>query len=451
MWTRREFVRNSTALAGAFSATPVFRAFAADVGVPEALPYGDVKPTKDRSTGLNLLELPDGFDYWSFGWAGEPLSAGLPTPPRHDGMAAFQKDKHRVVLIRNHEIGGPLDPLQPMLNYDAKAGGGTTTLTFNTRTRQVEHSYVSLSGTFRNCAGGPTPWNTWLSCEETVDGPESLPGLEKPHGFVFEVPRDRPSLPIPITEMGRFVHEAAAVDPGTGIVYLTEDRYTAGFYRFVPNERSQLAKGGKLEMLAIRGHKAFETRKGLQNGEEFEVSWVPINDPTRAHATTNVGDALGVYAQGTELGAATFARLEGAWYAGGKIYFTATTGGEGMHGQIWSYVPSEERLRLIYESPSRSQLDNPDNLTISPRNGVLLCEDNGRDIRLQGITAAGKPFVFARNNTVLNGEVQGIQGDFRRAEFAGATFSPDGRWLFVNIQTPGISFAIRGPWASGPL
>ncbi len=249
--------------------------------------------------------------------------------------------------------------------------------------------------------------------------------------------------------MGRFVHEALAIDPATGMIYETEDRGTAGFYRFTPNQYGKLAAGGRLQMMKVFG--ADDLRGGFEPGRTFDVAWVEIDEPTLAHSTSG-NDALGVQMQGRRQGAAIFARLEGCWYGEGSIYVVSTSGGAAKSGQVWQYIPGEEKLRLIFESPGADVLDSPDNITVSPRGGILLCEDG--DIvphRLHGLTPDGGLFTLASNNIVLKGEVHDIKGDFRAQEWAGATFSPDGNWLFVNIQKPGVTFAITGPWEAGVL
>ena len=146
-----------------------------------------------------------------------------------------------------------------------------------------------------------------------------------------------------------------------------------------------------------------------------------------------------------------FARLEGCWHNEGAIYFVSTSGGGAGLGQVWIYKPSEETLTMMYESPSSDVLDSPDNITISPSGSLILCEDGGAPIqRLHGLTMLGEIFPFAENNIILAGE-RGFTGDFRGQEWAGASFSNDGRWLFVNIQSPGVTFAITGPWRKGAL
>jgi secreted PhoX family phosphatase len=157
-----------------------------------------------------------------------------------------------------------------------------------------------------------------------------------------------------------------------------------------------------------------------------------------------------VWSQGREQSAATFARLEGCWYGNGKVYIIATDGGVGQ-GQVWEYDPSAETISLLFESPGKHVLNKPDHLTVSPRGGIVLCEDGGGDEFLHGLTMNGEIFTFAQNNVTLRGERNGIIGDFRSAEWAGPCYSPDGQWLFANIYDPGITFAITGPWRSGAL
>ena len=403
--------------------------------------YGPLFPAVDQTTGLPLLMLPEGFKYVSFGWTGDQLDNGQPTPGAHDGMAAFAAGRGRVRLVRNHEIGAGT-PFSTS-SYNLAAGGGTTTIEFDTHKGEAINTRDSLSGTIRNCAGGPTPWGSWLTCEETT-----LQLAAKPHGYIFEVPADGTGDPLPIRDMGRFSHEAVALDPATGYVYETEDNGgSSGFYRYIPDTPGELADGGGLSMLKVRNTSLANLGASYANGTTFDVEWVPIGAPDNpASIPGNF-----VWLQGRAQGAATFGRLEGCWYGNdAQIYIVSTSGGIGQ-GQIWEYDPAEETIRLLFQSPGADVLNAPDNITVSPRGGLVLCEDGGGEEFMHGLTVEGEIFKFAKNNVVLNGERNNISGDFRGSEWAGACYSPDGKWLFANIQSPGISFAITGPWMSGAL
>ena len=250
--------------------------------------------------------------------------------------------------------------------------------------------FVSLNGTIVNCAGGPTPWGSWLSCEESVDG--SADGWEQEHGYIFEVPAaaEAPVRPVPLKAMGRFVHEAVAVDRATGIVYETEDRTpTAGFYRFIPASRDRLAEGGRLQMLAVEGRPTYDTAAGQQVGAKLPARWVDIRSriPRRDAVPTAV----------FEQGFAKGARGSPGWRAAGtattSIYFHATNGGDAQVGQVWRYRPTAAdrgELSLVFESPSREVLDYPDNITVSPRGGIVMCEDGEGEQFVRGLTPEGR-------------------------------------------------------------
>lgn len=422
--------------------------------------YGHLRPVRDETTGLDLLKLPEGFSYHSFGWVGDPLEDGSPTPGVHDGMAVTFDEQGTVIMSRNHEIAEVGKPIgDPSITYDPRAMGGCTNLQFDTGRGEWVKAWPSLSGTVRNCAGGPTPWGTWLTCEETTLGPgekynKKVFDYERTHGWVFEVQPQGASNPAPIRGLGRIWHEALAIDPATGIVYETEDRTNAGLYRFIPETPEKLHDGGRLQMLAVKGRPVLKT--GLKIGQTFEVRWVDIADPERANRPGTL-DHQGVYGQGVEEGGTTFNRLEGAWYADGRIYITSTEGGDAGKGQVWALNPSEQTLSLVFESPGRHVLDMPDNLCVSPRGGIVLCED-GHVVpqRMHGLTPDGRLFSLAANNVDFSSRPylrkesgRTFRKDYRNSEWCGATFSRDGQWLFANLQDPGITFAITGPWQEG--
>ena len=390
------------------------------------------------------LRLPAGFQYKKIGVTDSIMSDGNPTPAAHDGMAAFPMPNGNIRLIRNHEVGGrPVDAPIVMPVYDWLTGGGTVSLEIDPITREVVRDFVSLSGTAVNCSGSTTPWGSWLTCEEITVGPDLV---DKAHGYLFEVPAsaEEPVEPVPLKAMGRFVHEAGAVDPATGIVYLTEDQLRAGFYRFLPErpyrngEPAVLSAGGELQMLAVVGQRRLNTDRGQRVGRPLPVRWVTIFDPDPKDAADE-HDA--VFRQGWDQDGARFSRIEGCFYGDGGIYFSCTNGGTADFGQIWHYRPhgpDDGELTLLFESPSQSVLDAPDNLCVSPRGMVLITEDGRFSNYVRVLTPGGKIFNFAENRA-------------NRSEMCGPTFSPDGETLFLNIQRPGATYAIWGPWERGGI
>lgn len=410
--------------------------------------YGPLSAVRDQATGLKLIALPKGFEYISYGWTGDEMSDGKPTPSAHDGMAAFAAGGGKVALVRNHERGGGKPFTEPA--YDPAASGGTTNLRFDTDGRWLE-SYASLSGTIRNCAGGPTPWGSWITCEETTD--VSADGTR--HGYVFDVPADGKGDPEPLKDAGRFSHEAVAIDPRSGILYLTEDETPSGLYRYLAPGRESasgrdrtFAPGGELQMMKIGGN-SYTTYEDDAGTRYKDISWVTIDNPDWAPGEQSTVD------QGIAKGGAKFARLEGAWYGDGNIYIVSTSGGPAGEGQIFEYNPRADRMRVLYASPSAEVLNAPDNICFSPRGGLVLCEDGDGPSYVHGLTREGKVFPFAQNLVVIPaGGVEGksvAPGDYSEKEWAGACFDESGKWLFVNIQSPGITFAITGPWRNGGL
>ena len=469
---------------GALAALHAREALAAGTTVRVASPYGPVAPVNDLTTGLPLLQLPAGFTYKSYGWTGDLMANGKPTPGSHDGMGVIATRKlgrsTEYVLVRNHERGTGSDATffgAPAI-YDngtssgAYSAGGNTNLTF--RDGNWVKTEPSLGGTRTNCAGGVTPWGTWLSCEEV--GSDSVSSAGKKHGYVFEVTADPlQTTGQPIVGMGRFAHEAAGVDPSTGIVYLSEDSGgKSGFYRYVPvnptGAPGSLAQGGTLQMAKVIGQNNVNVA-AAQLGDTHALEWVTIADPdaNRGNATglngVTISNAAGPFVQGWSQGALRMNRGEGIWYFGGKLYVMDTTGGPVSQGTIWELDLATQVMKCIYSSPSIEVGNMGDNITVSPKGGILICEDGGNPtdefgtgLRLMSLHGDGQVSIFAKNNIVTTsaqmtaaGKLASLAGDHRGNEFCGACFDPTGRYLFVNIQTPGVTFAITGPWAKGSL
>ncbi|MDJ0714633.1 MAG: DUF839 domain-containing protein [Prochloraceae cyanobacterium] len=426
-FSRRNFLTlASTSAASTILALPLknFYARAAAGKTTSVEGFGALKPDPK-----GILDLPAGFQYRAFSRTGDIMSDGHPVPKDHDGMAAFPGSEGTTILVRNHEISPNEKPaiIAPdNKKYDRFGSGGTTTLIIG-KDRQLIKDYASLAGTVRNCSGGPTPWGSWISCEEDVSTPNGPKKVARKHGYNFEVPATAESLvdPVPLVGMGRFNHEAIAVDPKTGYVYQTEDREDSCIYRFRPRQKGNLKAGGILEALVIKGMSKVNTSKNFPFSETKAVEWVKLEDvnPQR--------DSLRYEAQSKK--AAIFKRGEGMCYSNGAIYWTCTSGGKAGKGQVFRYNLAAETVELFVESPGAKILDNPDNLTVSSFGDLFLSEDGWGEQFIVGVNRDGKCYKFARN--ALN-----------NSEFAGICFSPDGQTMFVNIQRPGITLAIWGSW-----
>lgn len=484
--SRRRLLKGSVVAAVATPFLGTLQAFAARQSQGNGMlaagksAYGPLRPVKDLSTGLELLQLPEGFQYKSFSWTGDLMENGQPVPGALDGMGVIGEQMGpngpELVLVRNHEAGtGSL--IQANGIYDSiklangqSPAGGTTNLYFPRGVEQAVRTLPSLGGTRTNCAGGVTPWGTWLSCEETTADYRSVGG--RAHGYVFEVSAD-PALTSgqPIIGMGRFAHEAVAIDPRNSYAYLTEDaRNRSAYYRFVPTDASQqpgsLVNGGILYAARVK-NLAQADLLAPAVGDSYELEWVEIADPDMDPQT----EGSGPYVQARQAGALRMGRGEGIWYSDGKLYIVDTSAGVDAQGRagygegaVWVHDLATDRLTCIFASSDKTVANNPDNITVSPRGGILMCEDGGGaddafgfGERLVGLTPAGEAFIFAKNNIVFD-DVQAAEagkqvsgGDYRNREFCGACFDPSGHFLFVNVQTPGISFAIWGPWSRGSL
>ena len=436
--------------------------------------YGPLVPKGD-------IALPAEFNYQVVSRQGVPMGDGQPTPGIFDAMGAFrpygdgQGTGDRTVIIRNHENRrrpGEI-PVRTPVPYDPDPTyfGGCTKLVVERnkagRDREtgqqlyeytVVESFAIQSGTDTNCAGGVTPWGTWLTCEEVVN--RSAAGV--PHGYIFEIDAfaDGPVEAVPIIPAGRFVHEAAAWR--SGILYETEDRSTTRdsrgvlsdgscFYRYSPGRNvgrsGNLAETtGPLEALKLKNEFRADMDRGRVVGQPYEVEWVLVDDPNPQDDTDQSPQAVRKQAQ--RKGAAVFDREEGLWVGPGdsKVYFDCTSGGNQNLGQIWEYDPGRETVTLIFEAETNSQLENPDNITVVPQTqDIFVCEDSNGEQFVRGLTLDGEIYDFAR--TISN-----------NTEFCGAVFDPDAQTLYLNQQgerggfedgPPGrnaVTYAIYGPF-----
>lgn len=466
--SRRHFLRQAAAVSVGFGGLQAFLLGACAAPRP-AVPRRDGTTSARASADFGPLvsdpagvfDLPAGFTYRVISRFGDAMDDGFVVPSRPDGMAAFPGPEGTTILVCNHEVTprgsaresalgagySMLDRLAPADCYDYgtdahPAGGGTTTIVYDTRTGAVVRRFLSLAGTLRNCAGGPTPWNSWLTCEEIV-----LPA-ERPwarsHGWVFEVPATtEPGLarPVPIEAMGRFNHEAVAVEPESGVVYQTEDRDDGLLYRYIPEVPGDLHAGGRLQALAVGGRPSLDTRnwdggRPMEVGESVPVEWIDLREVDAPDDDLRY--------RGRDDGAAVFARGEGMWYGDGTVYFACTNGGRERLGQIWAYTPSAAeatqrevdapgRLELFLESTDVTVLENADNVTVAPWGDLFVCEDGDEYDYLIGVRPDGTTYRFGHNA-------------LSDSELAGVCFSPDGSTLFLNIQQDGLTLAITGAW-----
>ncbi|MFI1433273.1 alkaline phosphatase PhoX [Streptomyces lydicus] len=473
--TRRDFAKRSAfAGAGVALAGSVSVLATAPGALGEELPdpaadgtatghgfgYGQLLPDPD-----GILALPAGFSYRIITHSGvTTLESGETTPSNHDGTGTFAGPRGTTLLVNNHELKGPRAdwphpvPLTDGLVYDPAASGGCTVVEVAQDGTPVGER-VGIAGTSTNCAGGTTPWGTWLTCEETEDK-AGQHGMTKDHGYVFEVdPRDLRAGrdPRPVKALGRYAHEAVVVDPRRGHLYLTED--AAGpnglFYRWTPPHGFHHGRG-KLRTLAddagvLQAFKCFDSggrfvddlSRATRTGTVYGVDWVDV--PDRDARTVSVRKQF-------TAGEVTRARkLEGLWWADGGAYVVSSFAREESpvqhDGQVWFYDPRRRTLTLkvllgVNPDPGKDgAFDGPDNITVSPYGGLIIAEDGEGVQHLFGATDDGRTYPLARNELNI-----GTADKPEFSEFTGPVFSPDGHTLFANIQEPGIMLAITGPW-----
>ncbi|MER5969923.1 alkaline phosphatase PhoX [Streptomyces sp. NPDC002055] len=472
--TRRDFAKRS-------AATGAGVALAGSVGVLGTAPGALGSEPGDTGTGEagaggrtgygplvadpdGILALPAGFSYRIITRSGETrLESGEYTPSNHDGTAAFEGRRGVTLLVNNHELKGPRAdwdhpvPLTEGLVYDPAASGGCTVVEVHRHGQVAE--WVGIAGTSTNCAGGSTPWGTWLTCEESEDRAGEH-GMTKDHGYVFEVdPQDRRAnrAPRPVKALGRYAHEAVVVDQRRGHLYLTEDASGPNglFYRWVPPHGFRHGRG-RLRTLAddagvLQAPKCFDSggrfvddlSRATRTGTVYGVDWVDVPDRDARTKPVRKQFADGEVTRGR--------KLEGMWWADGGAYFVSSYAREespvAHDGQVWFYDPRRRTLTLkvllgVNRNPGEDgAFDGPDNITVSPYGGLVIAEDGEGVQHLFGATDSGETYPIARNDLNI-----GTAGEPEFSEFTGVVFSPDGRTLFANIQEPGIMLAITGPW-----
>ena len=404
--------------------------------------FADYGPLVPDPAGM--LDLPRGFSYRLLSSLGNAMTDGCTVPDKADGMGCFSLGNDEIVLIRNHELV-PADDAGGVLakGFGTRDGaivpGGTTSIVLDATTLEVKREFRSLAGTIRNCSGGITPWGSWLTCEEAPTGPGQRfgEGLAENHGWVFEVPANATGLidAVPLKAMGRFNHEAACVDPRTGIVYLSEDRDDSVLYRFVPTTPGRLGDGGLLQAMVVEGLSDTRnwTSADMAVGFRHTVRWIDCDD------VESPNDDL--RSRAAAKGAALVARGEGIHTGTDEIFVCSTNGGQRKLGQILRLVPGTggepDQIELFFESQSKDQFNYGDNLTVGPNGHLIVCEDQYTEVvdnHLRGITPDGRAYTLGRLRM--------------QTELAGGCFSPDGKWFFVNAYSPTRTLAITGPWAA---
>lgn len=330
-----------------------------------------------RPPDANGLRLPSGFTSRVIATTGQTVpGTGYVWHPNPDGGATFAQPDGGWIYVSNDEA--------------SDGRGGASMVRFDATGIIVDARSI-LTGTSRNCAGGTTPWGTWLSCEEFD------------RGRVWECDPTGERTAVVHPAMGSFNHEAAAADPEREVIYLTEDKSDGALYRYTPTVWGELG-AGRLEAMV-------ESAAGLD--------WAIVPDPTASETPTRF-----------QLPVKTFAGGEGAWFDSGLLYFTTK-----RDNRVWTYDPASNVLTVIYDiatSPT-PVLTGVDNVTVSAAGDVYVCEDGG-NMEVVVLTANGIVEPFLQMSTA-------------GSEVTGAAFDPSGTRMYVSSQrNPGQTFEVSGPF-----
>jgi secreted PhoX family phosphatase len=367
VYRRREFLRSSVSAGGALALGPAFwRAALAAPAKPGYSPYGHL-----NAADANGLMLPASFKSRLIARAGLRVGGTSYVWPSYpDGQATYATADGGWILVTNAEAAAP--------------AGGASAIRFGAD-GSIRSAYRILSGTNRNCAGGTTPWGRWLSCEE-VD-----------RGQVWECDPTGTRAATVRPALGRFKHEAAAVDPGGRRIYLSEDEVDGGFYRFTPSSYPDL-RSGTLEVATV--------------GSGGLVRWSRVPDPAASSVPT----------RRQVPGITLFTRSEGLWFDSGVVYL-ATTG----DNRIRAYNTATGVMDVVYDAAviANPPLTGVDNITVSRSRDLFVCEDNGSSQLDIGIITPSR--VVAKFLTATGSLHTG-------SELTGVVFDPSGKRMYFSSQ-----------------
>ena len=399
--SRRSFIQSGAVAGAALAFGPAFWREALEASADPARigngPYGPLGPPD-----ANGIRLPEGFRSRVIAQAGQSVDGtGYTWPVFPDGGASFPTGDGGWILVINSEL--PPDAELPFQT----GNGGASAIRFRSD-GTIASAYRILDGTSTNCAGGKTPWGTWLSCEEHRAGRvwECDPTGQRGAGV-------HPA-------MGVFSHEAACVDEVGKRVYLTEDESDGLFYRFTPRRYPDLS-AGRLEAAIVRG--------------DGSVRWAAVPDPSASQTPTRQQVP----------GATQFRRAEGIWIDSGFVYL-ATTADHKVH----CYNTVLEEIELLYDGEALGRdapLRQVDNVTAAPSGDVFVCEDTGEDdpLDIGIITPEGE---VARFLKVTGSQHTGAGGPIS-SELTGVNFDPSGTRMYFSSQRgfgTGVTYEITGPF-----